>query len=61
MAGFILANDIKDYPAAREVYNKFLSEYPEGELAFSAKAELENLGKDPEEILKEKITASDKW
>ena len=51
MAGFILANDIKDYDAAREVYNQFLDEYPESEMAISAKYELENLGKDPEEIL----------
>jgi outer membrane assembly lipoprotein YfiO len=51
MAGFILANDIKDYDQAREIYNKFIEKYPDSELAFSAKSELENLGKDPEEIL----------
>ncbi|MBL1215576.1 MAG: tetratricopeptide repeat protein [Ignavibacteriae bacterium] len=54
MAGFILANDIKDYDQAREIYNKFIEKYPDSELAFSAKSELENLGKDPEEILQSK-------
>ena len=57
MAGFILANDIKDYDAAREVYNQFLDEYPESEMAISAKYELENLGKDPEEILQKNNSA----
>jgi outer membrane protein assembly factor BamD (BamD/ComL family) len=58
MSGFILANEIKDYLAAREVYTKFINEYPNSELSISAKAELDNLGKDPEEILQSKISTS---
>ena len=51
MAGFILANELKKYDEASKAYNKFLEKYPNNELAFSAKSELDNLGKDPEEIL----------
>jgi TolA-binding protein len=54
MAGFINAEYLKDYQAASFFYKKFLKMYPEHELAVSVKAELDNLGKSPEEILKEK-------
>lgn len=56
MTGFLQANEIHDYEAARESYNLFLERYPEHELASSAQTELENLGLSPEEIL-EKATA----
>lgn len=50
MIGFIYANDIKDFQKAKEYYNKFLERYPDNELVSSVKWELENLGKDINEI-----------
>ncbi len=55
MSGFILANELQDYEAARKSYELYLSKFPNGELADDAKVELANLGKTPEEILKDKI------
>jgi TolA-binding protein len=55
MAGFIYANDLKDYESAKETYNLFLNEFPEHELASSAREELEYMGLSPEEILRKKI------
>ena len=55
MASFILANDVKDYKAAKESYELYLETYPTGSLAKDAKIELENLGKTPEEILRDKL------
>jgi pentatricopeptide repeat protein len=51
MAGFIYANELQNYKEAESVYKQFLSEYPDDDLAPSAKAELDNLGLSPEEIL----------
>jgi len=57
MAGFILANDLKDFKAATEVYNQFLEKYPDNELATSTKEELDNMGLSPEEILQRKVAS----
>lgn len=51
MAGFIYANELKNYDEATKLYKQFLQEYPNDELAASAKAELDNMGLTPEEIL----------
>ncbi len=53
MAGFICSENLKDLEKARYYYKKFLKAYPDHELASSVKAELDNLGKSPEEILKQ--------
>lgn len=55
MAGFILANDLSDLENAKNTYELFLENYPNGELSDDAIVELKNLGKSPEEILMEKI------
>lgn len=57
MVGFIQANELNEIESAKNIYTKFLEKYPENELAPSAKAELENLGKSPEEIIKEKANS----
>ena len=54
MSGFILANELRNFDAARLAYQEFLSKFPKHELASPAKTELDNLGKTPEEILQEK-------
>ena len=55
MVGFIQANELENLDAARDSYNKFLTKYPNSELAKSAEAELENLGIPAEEILMKKL------
>ena len=46
MLGFINANDIKDFDEAKKYYTIFVEKYPQHELADDAQYELENLGKD---------------
>jgi len=50
MIGFHYNNNVDDTVSAREYYEKFLDKYPDHELASSVKWELNNLGKDPNEI-----------
>lgn len=52
MTGFIYANDLGDLEKAKTAYETFLQKHPNDELAESAKMELENLGKSPEELIK---------
>ena len=54
MSGFIQANELGNTDAARSAYQEYLNKFPNHELAAAAKTELDNLGKTPEEILKEK-------
>lgn len=51
MTGFILANELKDYPAAKKSFEKFIAQYPEHEMISSAQSEIANMGKSPEEML----------
>jgi len=51
MAAFISANELKKYDEATALYQQFIKEYPDNDLAASARAELDNMGKSPEEIL----------
>jgi len=58
MIGFISANDLQDTTQAREYYNRFIQSYPEHELADDAGYELQNLGKDINELpIFDQITA----
>jgi len=50
MIGFIYANNLENYEAARIFYNKFIEKYPDHELVSSAQYELETLGKDINEL-----------
>ncbi len=59
MSAYLLANELKQYEKATKQYRLFLENYPNHELAASAKIELENIGLSPEEILKKKINKSD--
>ncbi len=60
MAGFIYANELKNYDEAIKTYKLFLEKYPDSELASSAKDELDNMGLTPEQILKKKTATSEK-
>ena len=46
MVGFINANHTKNYEEAKEYYNMFIEKYPQHELKNDAEFELQNLGKD---------------
>ena len=50
MVGFVNANYLKNFEKARKYYKEFLEKYPDHELADDAKYEIENLGKDVNEI-----------
>ncbi|MFZ5518774.1 MAG: tetratricopeptide repeat protein [Candidatus Zhuqueibacterota bacterium] len=50
MIGYHFANDIKDLDKAKEYYSKFLASYPNNELCSSVQWELDNLGKDINDI-----------
>lgn len=53
MTGFIYANDIGDLGKAKAEYESFLKRYPNDELAESARMELTNLGKSPDDLIKQ--------
>ena len=55
MTGFILNNDLMNYQAATKTYKEFLTKYPNHELVTAAKAELENIGLTPEQILMKRL------
>ncbi len=57
MSGFILANNLNKFDEAKLTYQTFLEKFPKHELASQIKMELENLGKTPEEILENKLSA----
>ena len=50
--GFLYEERIQDTAKAHEVYQKLIDKYPNSELAESAKACIQNLGKTPEEIIR---------
>jgi TolA-binding protein len=52
LIGFIYNNDLKNIDSARIAYEEFIKHYPNNQLVVSAQFELNNLGKDPAEILK---------
>lgn len=57
--GFILENHIKDLAAARKAYEDFLVRFPKHELAPQVRTTVENLGKSPEELVKEFMARTD--
>ncbi len=50
MMGYLNANHLNNLEKARKYYTEFLEKYPNHELADDAKYELENLGKDVEDL-----------
>lgn len=55
LTGFIYNNELKNYDSAKIVYEEFVRKYPADHLVNDAKFELEHLGMDPAEIIKDKI------
>jgi tetratricopeptide (TPR) repeat protein len=53
MKAFTLDNDLKKFDEAKPAYEAFLKQYPNDEFADDAQFLLQNLGKSPEELIKE--------
>lgn len=53
LEGFILENQLKDYFKARGIYNEFLEKYPDHPLTDDVKYSLQNIGKSPEDLIRE--------
>ena len=50
MVAYINANHIKNLEKAKKIYTEFLKKYPNHDLADDAKYEIENLGKNVDEL-----------
>lgn len=50
-AAFTYANELGNLQRAREAYERYLADYPDSSMATTARFELDNLGKSPEELL----------
>ncbi len=53
MKAYILENQIGEYDQAKAIYEQFLEEFPNHEMAADAKFSIKNLGKTPEELIRE--------
>jgi outer membrane protein assembly factor BamD (BamD/ComL family) len=51
--GYVQENVLHDYALARASYEMFLKKYPTNEFADDAQAAIENLGKSPDQMVKE--------
>jgi len=59
LMGFVYENIISDMKEAEKYYKIYLEKYPNGEFANDAAVLIENLGKSPEEMIKEFEEQSD--
>jgi outer membrane protein assembly factor BamD (BamD/ComL family) len=57
MVGFLYNNELHQIDSADAAYRRFLKDYASHELAASARAELDNLGKSPEQIIEQRIAS----
>ncbi len=53
LMGYVYENQLNDYEKARNYYIDFLDKYPDSDFADDATISLNNLGKSPEEMIKE--------
>ena len=53
LQGYVYENNLGNLQKAKEIYQEFLKKYPDDEFADDAKVSLENLGKSPEQLIKE--------
>jgi len=51
--GYIYENQIKNLEKAKEIYLQFIEKYPNNDFTKDARLALKNLGKSPEEMIKE--------
>ena len=53
LKGFVYENQLKDLDKASAAYRDFISEYPDHDMTEAAKFSLQNLGKSPEQLIRE--------
>lgn len=53
MKAFVLENQAMKYDQAKEVYEKFIAEFPNHDMADDAEYSIKNMGKSPEELIRE--------
>ncbi|NOX86945.1 MAG: tetratricopeptide repeat protein, partial [Chlorobi bacterium] len=53
LKAFVYEDQVKNYKLARKYYQMFLDKYPDNEFADDARMSLQNLGKTPEELIRE--------
>lgn len=53
LRAFVYDDQLKDYKTAEKYYREFIKKYPNSEFADDAEMLLKNLGKSPEELIKE--------
>lgn len=53
LQAFIYENNMKDLDAAKSIYEQFIQDYPNHDMADDAEYSLKNLGKSPDELIKE--------
>ena len=53
LKGYIFENNMGDLNGAKKIYEEFLEKYPNDDFADDAEVSIKNLGKSPEELIKE--------
>ena len=53
LKGFVYENNLKDLDKASAAYKEFIKEYPDHDMTEAAKFSLQNLGKSPEQLIRE--------
>jgi outer membrane protein assembly factor BamD (BamD/ComL family) len=53
LKGYVYENEIGDLNAAKKIYEDFIAKYPDDEFSDDAAVSIKNLGKSPEELIKE--------
>ena len=53
LKGYVYENNLGDLQKAKAIYEEFLEKYPDDEFADDAEVSIKNLGKSPEELIKE--------
>jgi len=53
LKGYIFENNLGDLNGAKKIYEEFLEKYPNDDFADDAEVSIKNLGKSPEELIKE--------
>ena len=53
LKGYVYENDLGDLQTAKKIYEEFLVKYPDDEFADDAEISIKNLGKTPEQLIKE--------
>lgn len=53
MKAFVLENQAQNYEEAQKFYEEFIAEYPDHDMADDAEYSIKNMGKSPEELIRE--------